>query len=96
MEDILAITFIFGSGAVFLVSISPIGRAIAERIRRGSKGIDEPEVAELRDAQVMLLEEIEGLRNELADVREQLDFTERIIAQQRTEGALPKGTDHEA
>ena len=96
MEDILAITFIFGSGAIFLISLSPIGRAIADRIRRGSKGIDSPEVAELRDAQVMLLDEIEGLRNELADVREQLDFTERIIAQHRTEGALPKGANDDA
>jgi hypothetical protein len=96
MEDILAITLIFGSGAAFLLSLSPIGRAIADRIRRGSKGIDSHEISELRDAQVMLLEEMEGLRNELSDVREQLDFTERIIARQRTEGALPKGADDDA
>jgi hypothetical protein len=93
MEDILAITLLFGGGGAFLMAISPIGRAIADRIRRGSKGMDTDEVIELREAQVVLFEEVERLRTELSDVREQLDFTERIIAQQRTEGALPRGSD---
>ena len=36
MEDILAIVFIFGGGSLFLLAISPIGKAIAERIRGGA------------------------------------------------------------
>ena len=33
MEGVLAVTFIFGGGTAFLLAISPIGKAIAERIR---------------------------------------------------------------
>ena len=33
MEGVLAITFIFGGGTLFLLSLSPVGRALAERIR---------------------------------------------------------------
>ena len=33
MEDILAIILIFGGGTAIAISFSPIGRAIAERIR---------------------------------------------------------------
>lgn len=95
MEDILAITFIFGGGAIFLVSISPIGRAIADRIR-SAKGVDAGEASELREGQAVLFDEVERLRNELSDMREQLDFTERIIAQQRATDALPKGTSEGA
>jgi hypothetical protein len=95
MEDILAITFLFGGGAVFLLSISPVGRAIADRIRRGPQAMPQEEVARIREAQVMLLEEIETLRNEVADVREQLDFTERMLTQQRDHAPLPPATgDH--
>ena len=36
MEDVLAIIFIFGGGSLFLLAISPIGRALAERIRGGA------------------------------------------------------------
>ena len=89
MEDILAITFLFGGGAVFLLSISPVGRAIADRIRRGAQALPPDEVNRIREAQVMLLEEIESLRAEVSDVREQLDFTERMLTQQRQKGQLP-------
>ena len=33
IEGVLAITFIFGGGTLFLLAISPIGKAFAERIR---------------------------------------------------------------
>src|SRR5207249_8868159 len=33
IEGVLAIIFLFGGGTLFLLSISPIGRAFAERIR---------------------------------------------------------------
>ena len=34
MEGLFAITFIFGGGTLFLLALSPVGRALAERIRR--------------------------------------------------------------
>ena len=39
--------------------------------------------------------DVETLRNEVADVREQLDFTERMLTQQRERAPLPPATgDH--
>jgi hypothetical protein len=95
MEDILAITFLFGGGAVFLLAISPVGRAIADRIRR-VQAMPQEEVNSIREAQIMLLEEIETLRAEVSDIREQLDFTERMLTQQRQPGQLPGATGHDA
>lgn len=86
MDEILGLTFIilcFGGGSVFLLAISPIGRAIADRIRGTG---DASEVRQLQDRQEAVLEELEGVRRELADVHERLDFAERLMARGREEG----------
>ena len=44
MEDILAITFIFGGGTLVLLSFSPLGKAFAERIRHGKQPLPAPEI----------------------------------------------------
>ena len=89
MEGILAITFIFGGGSVFLLAISPVGRAIAQRIQ-GGRGADESEEAlrELETSQHAVLDEVDALRREVVEMQERLDFAERLLAQQR-QGALP-------
>ena len=81
MEGILAITLIFGGGTAFLLSISPIGRAIAERIRsRGAVPMHDPE----------LLAEVDSLRRDVSELQERLDFTERLLAQ-REHGQVGEG-----
>ena len=60
MEGILAIIFIFGGGTMFLLATSPIGKAIAERIRNSGPG-------PAMDPQ--LLAEVEG---RLLEIHEQL------------------------
>ena len=79
MEDILAIIFLFGGGTVAALSFSPVGRALADRIRghRADPGPD-PDV----------LAEIDQLRHELTDVQERLDFTERLLTRHREAGEL--------
>jgi hypothetical protein len=72
MEDILAIILIFGGGTVAALSFSPLGRALADRIR-GTAGHADPE----------LVAELEELRLEMIEVQERLDFTERMIADNR-------------
>jgi hypothetical protein len=93
MEDILAIVFLFGGGSIFLLAISPIGRAIADRIRGGSVGAGAPEetVRRLQDTQQAILDDLEGLRQEVGEIQERLDFTERLLAQQREAGRLALG-----
>lgn len=82
IEAILAITFIFGGGSVYLLAISPIGRAIADRIRGRGVGSDQ-RVRMLQENQDALLDEMEGVRSELADVQERLDFAERLLTKGR-------------
>lgn len=95
MEDILAITFIFGGGAIFLLAISPVGRAIADRIRGAA---DAPRAVverlqRLEEQQLAILEELEVLRREVTEVQERMDFAERLLARQRELGQLPQGRD---
>ncbi len=78
------ILIIGGGSALFLLGFSPIGRAIADRIRgkHALADMDElrAELAEARDAQGT---ELEQVRQEVAELAERLDFAERLLAQQR-------------
>jgi hypothetical protein len=69
MESILAITLIFGGGTLFLLSISPVGKAFADRLRGNVEPIQDPE----------LLAEVDALRQEVAELHERVDFAERIL-----------------
>lgn len=83
MEGVLAITLIFGGGTLFLLSISPIGRALAERIRsHGAVPARDPE----------LLAEVDTLRQEVSELHERMDFAERLLAAQR-DGAKLAGPE---
>ena len=66
----------------FLVA-GPIGRAFAERLRgRGREpAVDSAEVEALRD-------ELTAVRQQVAELAERQDFTERLLAQARERGLL--------
>ncbi len=84
MEGILAIIFIFGGGTLFLLAISPVGKALAERIRRQSGAVLPEDLrAELEVIRSELLEELRQLRAETAELAERLDFAERLLAKHR-------------
>jgi hypothetical protein len=82
MEAILAITFIFGGGTAFLLSISPIGKAIAERIRaHGAVPMQDPE----------LLAEVDALRRDVTELQERVDFAERLLSQSQERQQVGRG-----
>lgn len=83
MEDILALVLIFGGGTVIALSFSPVGRAIAERIRGSNASAGQTDPA--------LYDEIERVRTELAELQERVDFTERLLAKERASARLPEG-----
>jgi hypothetical protein len=84
MEDILAITFIFGGGTLVLLSISPVGKALAERIRgRIPHQGPDPEI----------LAELDELRAEVTEVQERLDFAERLLADKQNGRAVLPGAE---
>jgi hypothetical protein len=69
IEGILAITLLFGGGTLFLLSISPVGKALADRLRGQSRPAQDPE----------LQAEVEALRQEVSELQERVDFAERIL-----------------
>jgi hypothetical protein len=81
IEGVLAITFLFGGGTLFLLSISPIGKAFADRIRAKTHELAPP------DPQV--LAELDELRTQVAELHERVDFAERLLAERREAPQLP-------
>lgn len=78
-EDILALLLIFGGGTLVAISFSPVGRAIAERIRGRADSQPDPAV----------YEELERLRSEMSELHERVDFAERLLAKGREREHLP-------
>jgi hypothetical protein len=84
VEGALAIIFIFGGGSLFLLAISPVGRALAERIRRqGGAVMPEDVRGELDDFRTELVGEVQQLRTEVSELSERMDFAERLLAKNR-------------
>ena len=84
VEGILALILIFGGGACIGISFSPIGRAVADRIRGKSASADGGELrADLADHKEALNQELEAVRHEMAELAERLDFAERLLAKNR-------------
>ena len=82
MEGLFAITFIFGGGTLFFLSLSPVGNALAERIRgHGPQPAPDPE----------LLAEVDALRADVAELHERMDFAERLLAQRPEPGKIGAG-----
>jgi hypothetical protein len=77
MEEVLAVIFLFGGGTAAALSFSPVGKAFADRIR-GRGMAPDPEV----------LAELDQLRQDVNELQERLDFTERLLAQQRDPAQL--------
>jgi len=79
-EFIMAMTLL-GSGVtlVFFFAV-PIRKALLKKIEGRSA-----------DPDPHLLEEVDRLRDRMLDLEERLDFTERLLAQQRDAAGLPPG-----
>lgn len=85
MEGILAITLIFGGGTLFLLSISPVGKAFADRLRGNVQAPQDPE----------LLADVDALRQEVAELHERVDFAERILMKTQDRHELHRGESTE-
>lgn len=96
MEDVIALLIpVIAVGGFFawMISLSPVGKAIAERLRhgvvpppgrRGARGLSDEEHDELLDG-------VDQLRREVAELAERVDFTERLLGQQRGAERLGSG-----
>jgi len=79
MEDILALFIpIVAVGGFFawMIALSPVGKAYAERLKRGSGA------GETSEEHAELVESVEQLRRELGELAERMDFAERLLSKQ--------------
>jgi hypothetical protein len=77
-------SILFLSIAAILVLRGPLGRAIGERIVSRRDPGDDREIQDLKA-------DVGDLRQQLSEVQERLDFTERLLARQdERAGVLPK------
>lgn len=83
---------LFTIGAVTWL-LTPIVRGLGERLKSGR--VSDTQLAALRaDVQALrdeLFDEQQRLRGELGELTERIDFTERLLAQQREAGRLGPG-----
>jgi hypothetical protein len=87
LGELIPIVLFLMLGAVGM-SYSPLGRALARRIAGEKATMEEaPILAEVD----VLREELHGLRQELGDVQERVDFAERLLAQVRAKEVGPGG-----
>ncbi len=86
MEDILALFIpIVAVGGFFawMIALSPVGKAYAERLKHG------PATGGTTEDHAELVETVEQLRREVAELAERVDFTERLLGQNQA-GQLGK------
>jgi hypothetical protein len=75
---------LFVSIAAVAIFRGPLGKALGERIAGGQLGADTIAETEALHA------DMEEMRLRLAEVEERLDFTERLLARQGGQDALPR------
>lgn len=97
MEDwlipLVAILTIFGGGTLVLLSITPVGKAIAARIlKKPLPGeVDEDTAEEVRELR-RDVDELRHVEQQVSELGERVDFLERLLAKQReAERLVPPG-----
>jgi len=65
-----------GGFFAWMISLSPLGKALAERLKHGPRPENAEDQSELTDT-------VEQLRREVAELAERVDFTERLLGQGR-------------
>lgn len=83
----VAIMGIIASGTVLAFLAFPVGRALADRMRGGVRGPSAEELKSLRDE---VRGEVDGVRHDIAELAERVDFTERLLARQQEAARLER------
>jgi cell division protein FtsL len=70
-----------GGFFTWMISLSPVGKAYAEKVRGQAGGMTGEAVEQLQQT-------VEDLRQEVTELSERVDFTERMLAKAREKGLL--------
>jgi DNA repair ATPase RecN len=84
-EAIIFFGGVFATVLTAIVTLGPVGRAFADRLR--SKGAVAP-FAEVHEQLDEVLTRLEDVQKQLGDLAERQDFTERLLARARERGLL--------
>ena len=81
--DVIAFVVLMATIGTVFTAFSPFGRALADRLRGKAReaALDPAELDAIRD-------ELAGLRQQVSELAERQDFTERMLAQARERGLL--------
>ncbi|HLB35795.1 MAG TPA: hypothetical protein VJL31_04435 [Gemmatimonadales bacterium] len=82
--------WIFFAIALVIIAKSPLGMALAHRIRFGV-AVEGGSGAQFEELAGQVNEELTALRAEMTDLAERMDFAERSLLQLRRPDALPQG-----
>jgi hypothetical protein len=83
--EVFVLTALALIAGVTIILRGPLGKALATRLEGRRPGADEAvELAELRER----LQELEQREARIHELEERLDFTERLLAQQREQPRL--------
>lgn len=81
------------AGAFALVLRGPFGQALAEQLRDGpGPSLEGPLLSQLEE----VIAELRGMREDMLQIHERIDFTERIMSQQREERRIGTGLREES
>jgi len=72
-----------GGFFAWMIALSPLGKALADRLRHGAV----PPSKAAREHEEVLAA-VEALRQEVAELAERVDFTERLLARAKSENRL--------
>jgi hypothetical protein len=87
---LVAVVLLFGGGTLFLLAVSPVGKAVAARLSgKKTPAADDDETAEELKELRREVEEMRHLPEQLSELGERVDFMERMIAKQREAERLP-------
>ena len=84
-----AVILLFGGLTPFLISMSPIGKAIAARITGKKVLLEDEEIAALVKDLRNELDDMQHLPEQMSELGERVDFLERMVAKQREAERLP-------
>jgi chromosome condensin MukBEF ATPase and DNA-binding subunit MukB len=86
---LVAVVLLFGGGTLFLLAVSPVGKAFAARLSgKKTPAADDETAEELKELR-REVEEMRHLPEQLSELGERVDFMERMIAKQREAERLP-------
>jgi hypothetical protein len=85
---LVAVLGLFGGGTLFLLAISPVGKALAARITGKKPSVEDETTEEVKELR-REVDEMRHVTEQMNELGERVDFLERLVAKQREAERLP-------